>query len=150
MKRGVLVLLSLMLLAVLAAPAIANARGAERVYPVAQVAAGLSNNPSAWIGKTVLVRGRLIMVMASRSERWGELVPETSQPLVLLLAPGPPPPPLLALLRSLPLVRTMIPQPQAPRVGRIGVYRVRLLTQLLCSPVPCANAQITDAAPGQW
>src|SRR2546421_3109 len=37
-------------------------RGGERVYTVAQVTTGLTRHPTAWIGRTLNVRGRAVLL----------------------------------------------------------------------------------------
>src|SRR2546423_15581034 len=88
MKRLVLVMLALMIAPLIAAGGVGLIQVArshtalDRVYTVAQVRAGLARNPRAWVGRTVLVRGTMgVMVFACPyggdgfkcgGLRWGE------------------------------------------------------------------------------
>ncbi len=63
MKRVVLLLLSMVLVSGLVTILLGRLTPAQRVYSVSEVATGLAHHPSAWIGRTILIRG----VVASSS-----------------------------------------------------------------------------------
>ena len=165
MKRLVLVLLALMIAAFIAAGGadliqVARSHTAlDRVYTVAQVRAGLARNPRAWVGRTVLVRGTMVVMVFAcpyggdgfkcGALRWEELDPDAPGPQPLILAPAPASP-LLALVHRLPLVGSLMPWPRPLREGP-GVYRVQLRAPSHC-PFPsanpsCASALLLDARP---
>ncbi len=56
-KRVLIVLLCLVVVAALAAVAVGLIRPSLGIYSVGQVQAGLRQQPRAWVGRTVLVRG---------------------------------------------------------------------------------------------
>jgi hypothetical protein len=153
MKRLVLVLLALMIAAG-GAGLIQVARSHTalgRVYTVAQVRAGLARNPQAWVGRTVLVRGTMVVVAFSCPDvgrfrctpiQWDEIDPDVPGPHPLILSPAPTNP-LLALVHRLPLVGPLMPWPWPLREGP-GVYRVQLRAPSHC-PFPSANPSCTSA-----
>ena len=130
----------------------------DRVYTVAQVRAGLARNPRAWVGRTVLVHGTLVVMAFACPDvggfkctpiQWEELDPDAPGPQPLILAPAPASP-LLALVHRIPLVGPLMPWPQPLREGP-GVYRVQLRAPSHC-PFPsanpsCASALLLDARP---
>jgi hypothetical protein len=101
------------------------------VYTVSELRAGLTDNPRAWLGHTMLVRGVALGPAcppnASCVFAWPALVdvdatgPGSSVPLSMGPANS-----LLALLRRLPLVGRLVPGPQLLRWGRPAVYRVQV------------------------
>jgi hypothetical protein len=60
------------------------------------------------------------------------------------------PPPAVAVLRRLPLLRGLVPAPQALRWGAVATYRVRLqaIPESICDSDICFEALLLDAAPG--
>src|SRR5438876_2932743 len=62
-RRALLALLLLLVIAGAVAFALTrSSRAIGPVYTVAQVATGLANQPQAWAGRTVTVRGTLVLV----------------------------------------------------------------------------------------
>jgi hypothetical protein len=123
------------------------------------VRAGLVRNPGAWVGRTVLVRGTMVVTdfacpyggdsVKRGAIQWEELDPDVAGPQPLILAPAPASP-LLALVHRLPLVGPLMPWPWPLREGP-GVYRVQLRAPSHC-PFPsanpsCASALLLDARP---
>jgi hypothetical protein len=109
------------------------------VYTVSELQAGLADNPHAWLGHTVLVRGVALGPAcpsnASCVFAWPALVDADAPPLrsFLPLSMGPANP-LLALLRRLPLVGRLVPRPQLLRWGRPASYRVQVQDAAGTSP----------------
>ncbi len=110
---------------------VVTARGhAESVYTVADAQAGLAHQPRLWIGRTILVRGRLTIVGCT-----GRCLSSTavlSDPAgvgqrlrVTWVAVNP----MLAFFLNAPVVGPMIRQ----RIGGGGVYRVHLVRQTFAS-----------------
>ena len=107
------------------------------VYTVSELQAGLADNPHAWLGHTVRVRGVALgrglglglscPSNASCLFSWPALVDAdaTGPHSVLPLSMGPANP-LLALLRRLSLVGRLVPGPQLLRWGRPAIYRVQV------------------------
>ena len=101
------------------------------VYTVSELRTGLADNPHAWLGHTVLVRGVALGPTcppnASCVFAWPVLVDAdaTGPDSSLLLSMGPANS-LLALLRRLPLLGRLMPGPQLLRWGRPAVYRVQV------------------------
>ena len=161
MKRLSLVLLAL-IIAAGGAGLIQVARSdtaLDKVYTVAQVRAGLARNPRAWVGRTVLVRGTMVVMVFAcpyggdgfkcGALQWEELDPDAPGPQPLILAPAPASP-LLALVHRLPLVGPLMPWPRPLREGP-GAYRVQLRAASHC-PFPsanpsCASALLLDTRP---
>src|SRR2546428_7874492 len=60
MKRGITVLIGLVLAVGLVVTIVAGGVAAEPVYTLAQVRAGMARDPAAWVGRIVLVRARVM------------------------------------------------------------------------------------------
>jgi hypothetical protein len=109
------------------------------VYTVSELRADLADNPHAWLGHTVLVRGVALGLAcppnASCVFAWPALVDAdaTGPGSFLPLSMGPANP-LLALLRRLPLVGRFVPGPQLLRWGRPAIYRVQVQDAAGTSP----------------
>src|SRR5438445_5160042 len=128
MKRLSLVLLALIIAAGGAGViSVARSRVApDRVYTVAQVRAALTHSPRAWVGRTVLVRGTMVVMIFAcpyggdgfkcGALQWEELDPDAPGPQPLILAPAPASP-LLALVHRIPLVGPLMPWPRPLREG---------------------------------
>ena len=107
------------------------ARGhTESVYTVADAQAGLAHQPRLWIGRTILVRGRLTILGCT-----GKCLSSTavlSDPADVgqrLRVTWGAVNPMLALFLTVPVVSPVIRQ----RIGGVGVYRVRLVRQTFAS-----------------
>ncbi len=125
-KPLALLVVALALAAGVAVALTAQMSGTQRAYSVAQVNAGLTYNPSAWLGRVVTVRGRLVIPISLDRGAViccsGVLVdPALPGQRIRLVwrAVGP----LLAALLRVPVVKSLV----AGRVGAVGVYRVRLM-----------------------
>ena len=124
------------------------------VYTVSELRAGLADNPRAWLGHTMLVRGVALGPAcppnASCVFAWPALVdadatgPGSSVPLSMGPANS-----LLALLRRLPLVGRLVPGQQLLRWGRPAVYRVQVRDAVGTSPRGTRHyeAVLLDPAP---
>jgi hypothetical protein len=127
------------------------------VYTVSELQAGLADNPHAWLGHTVLLRGVALVPAcppnASCVVAWPALVDAEAPPprSYLPLSMGPANP-LLALLRRLPLVGRLVPGPQVLRWGRPARYRVQVQDAAGTSPNGTrhyAAVLLDPAPPGQ-
>jgi hypothetical protein len=133
MKPFAVALVSLVLVGGLALVASTVSHGASAfgpVYTVSGLAAGLADNPRAWMGRTVLVRGVAgwpsCPPNASCAFAWPSLIDAgASMGRMLPLSMGPADP-LLALLRRLPLVGRLVPGWQVLHWGRPAIYRVQV------------------------
>jgi hypothetical protein len=131
------------------------------VYRVAELRRHLDREPQAWVGRVLLVRGEVVPCMAvpSVGERpCAALVSGPGQPsgaaprgaagdpLTLVRGEQPPGP---ALLRSLPLLGSLLPAPQSLHWGAVATYRVQLqaVAASSCGTGKCFEA-LLDTAPG--
>jgi hypothetical protein len=130
-----------------------------RVYPVAQVQAGLDRNPRLWVGRTVLVYGVVIgcppgypclITPAGTVENALGLASSSSVPLAQALhLDWEPQDPWLMALRQVPLLGRLVPAPQALCMEGPADYRVRLVSVKPCG-IPsslCIHARLLDAGP---
>jgi hypothetical protein len=127
-----------------------------RVYPVAQVQAGLDHNPQLWVGRTVLVSGVVIgcpppdpcpITPAGTVESVG-LASSSSVPLAQALpVDWEPQDPWLMALRQVPLLSHLVPAPQGLYMEGPADYRVRLVSVKPCDTPSslCIHAQLLDA-----
>ncbi len=150
MRRGAIVRLGL-ISGLLLVTTVAG--GEERVYTVSQVLAGLQRDPGAWVGRTALVRGTALHLLEGCvGGQWcpsGLYAPDTRRPgPILLLEPGPADP-LIARLRRVPLLDSVVLRPQHLRSRTALVYRVsfRAVPHRSCDAHPCITAVLVDAAP---
>lgn len=152
MRRRVVALVGLVLAVGLTIPALEHLSARDQIYTVPQIVAGLSGNPYAWIGRTVLVRGTAgELVPPCPSGSWCPTLlfagdrPTPGQ--ILLLEPGPASP-LLAPLRRVPLVGRVIPAAQRLRWYAPATYRIlfQAVPGTTCDSLPCVNALLVDAA----
>jgi hypothetical protein len=138
--------------------AIATGRSAaDPVYTVAALQAKVARHPTAWRGRTVLLRA----VAVACVPMFG-IAPD--EPLCLPagpIDPGPPyprvwlpltvgaPNPLLAVLRRLPLAGPLVPAPQALPWGAVSTFHVQLRAAPsdACSSPPCYAALLLSTAP---
>lgn len=147
----VISLLVLLFLGIWAVIAVKSALDSGPVYTVAAVADGLAYQPSAWIGRTVKVRGMT----------WQVGLPSNGQPLtsvfylsdpgtfnILLVGFGHQSA-LLGYLRQLPLIGTYLPRPESVLFGSIGVYRLHLTGPARsCATTSCPRAVLVDGTGG--
>ena len=101
------------------------------VYAVKDVERALAQNPTGWVGRTVLVQGRVAL-----DRTWSP--PDSIVTRVALVDPGRSnslrplylqwgsADPVLTALRRLPLLGRFAPPPQRLQVGLPAIYRVRL------------------------
>jgi len=104
--------------------------GRSPVYTVAAVDMNLQRDPECWVGRTVLLQGRVIVSYHWRTHNELLVGAELADSRVrgggaLPLAPGPKDS-LWAFLRRLPLIGDMAPPLQALHRGAIGIVRVQL------------------------
>jgi len=104
--------------------------GRSPVYTVAVVDMNLQRDPEHWVGRTVLLQGRVIVSFHWRTHNELLVGAQLADARVrggaaLPLAPGPEDP-LWAFLRRLPLLGDLAPPPQALPRGAIGIVRVQL------------------------
>lgn len=100
------------------------------IYTLAAMARNLAHNPGAWRGRSVSVRGRLVLFRwYQRSYTLGQLLQHARLVDVgggqeYPLAPSPSSG-FARTLRRLPVIAALLPTPPLPRVGRVAVYRVQ-------------------------
>ena len=169
MKRAILALLGLASAAGLLLGVMQGTGGAGPVYSVTELRARLTHDPSAWVGRVVLVRGTVTgcgfarpcpLLMVVHCGTAGPCRPIGLPGMMLVDQPtaswlrGLPVQlgaqnPQLAFLRRLPLVGRVVPPPQVVRWGIPAVYRVQLqpAQRSVCVSSPCYEAVLEDAAP---
>lgn len=121
-RRKVVTLVVVLILA--AAVALAwPSSGGERVYTLAQVRAGLTRRPAAWIGRVLLVRARAIIpITRSAPLCCSATLVDPDQPGQRIQLGWRSLSPMLRLALHVPLLQTFV----AGRIGGVGVYRVQL------------------------
>lgn len=132
MKRRVMsaVILVALALALVVGAASAVQGRSESVYTVGAAQAGLAHQPHLWVGRTILVRGRLIMLeCAGGCLRSTAVLSDLTDPSRRLRVTWTAVNPLLAVLLDAPVASPLIRR----RIGGIGVYRVRLVQQTFAS-----------------
>ncbi len=107
------------------------ARGhAESVYTVADAQAGLAHQPRRWVGRTILVRGRLTIVgCTGRCLSSTAVLSDPADVGQRLRVTWGAVNPVLALFLTVPVVGPVIRR----RIGGVGVYRVHLVRQTFAS-----------------
>jgi hypothetical protein len=129
------------------------------VYSVADLRAHLADNPGAWLGRTVWVRG-VAGTCLDAARQGGKVLgcrnwpPDLSDPasvgarVSLPLVWGSQDP-LLALLRRVPLLSGSVPAAPAPLWWMPATYRVQLraAADYICGTTPCYEALLLDTAP---
>jgi len=119
------------------------------VYTVAALTERLASKHTAWIGRTVWVRGDVVTRLNRLYQSNGVAGMGFIMQMYLVDPVGPgsilfmdgPPNPVYATLRSLPLLGRLPPSPQAPHMDVLADYQVQLQI------VPCAGGRHTcDAA----
>ena len=124
---------------------------ASPIYTVASLHAKLAGNPTAWYGRTVRVRGTVYSLNSATcpsGSDWCGIVlmdPNSSGPLVPWLEPGPASA-LPRLLRHIPLLSPLAPQPQALHWNAPATYRVQLQPSTHCLVTSCYQGLLLDAA----
>jgi hypothetical protein len=146
--------LAVVVAAVVGAGLIARGRVAVGgpIYSVAQVYRGAANQPMAWNGRQVLVRGYVIpQLQALVTTTGGEefLLTDTTTAVfgkapALLVSAEPGRDRWLQWLRQLPGLRAVLPSPQRAVAGARATYSVRI--QAITSPVPCSQQEPCIAA----
>jgi len=135
MKRRVMSAVVLVAVAVAVAVALVGAvraaRGrSESVYTVAAAQVGLAHQPRLWVGRTILVRGRLIILECAGScPGAAAVLSDLTNPSRRLHVTWTAVNPLLAVLLDAPVASPLIRR----RIGGIGLYRVRLVRQTFAS-----------------
>src|SRR3954454_24938818 len=132
-RRTVVAAMAVLGLALVTGLILRQDHGAERVYTVARVTAGLAQHPAAWNGRTVNVRGRAVIPLcpstaACRSA--AAVLVDLHEPSSRIRLTWMRVNPLLAVLLRLPYVGTVA----LGWVGGVGVYRVRLIRSILVVP----------------
>jgi hypothetical protein len=125
------------------------------VHDVADMQRRIAQDPAEWIGRTLLVRGRIV------SDRtWGPPDSIVTHMDLFDVHPVPDAPGLplawgsddnlVVSLRGIPLLGRLAPPPQAVHWGTPATYRIRLqsLPVAFCTAAPCIEAILLDAAPG--
>ena len=128
-KAPLVALLGLALLAALVAVAAPHGSGGGPIYTVAQARAGLTRQPRAWVGRTVLVRGQLIVAGCAGSCFGDAVLADTDDASKRLRVTWTTVNPMLTLLLGTPIVGPLV----KGRIGGVGVYRVRLARQTFAS-----------------
>jgi hypothetical protein len=147
-----LVALPALLLPTGGAAMVATSRGDHApAYTVAQVRAHLVDDPAAWVGRTVRVRGVATKCFMLLEHGYFRCLPlrqpqlsdpdleVASEPLLAWAAPDP----LLAFVRRVPLLGGRLPAPQAVDWWEVATYRVG------CGPSPTGRA-VPAPATEQW
>jgi hypothetical protein len=166
MPRPIVLLMVLSAIVVATGCALASVHLADQgpVYSVAAVRSHLEQDPWAWVGRTVQVRGLFVFGACDAwldyytgvCVSWQGLVdpdPSVGSP-VLPLTLGDPPR-LLAALRRLAFLGDLMPAPQVLHPGTLATYRVQLqaIANSFCDTGVagvCVKAVLLDPAPGQW
>jgi len=103
---------------------------AESVYTVADAQAGLAHQPRRWVGRTILVRGRLTIVgCTGRCLSSTAVLSDPADVGQRLRVTWGAVNPVLALFLTVPVVGPVIRR----RIGGVGVYRVHLVRQTFAS-----------------
>jgi hypothetical protein len=123
---------------------------------VADVRGLLVRSPAAWLGRTVAVRGIAVTSGCqtwpypenTSCRDWVRGLADSRRTEVLPLAYGAPNP-LLAYLRGVPMLGSLVPPPQLLRWGVMATYRVQLRTASAgsCAYLRCYEAVLLDTAP---
>lgn len=122
----------------------------DTVYTVTQVRTGMVHRPRLWLGRTVLVRALASPLGTScppSIPSCTNVVLADSNPILAntptLVAIAARPDQLRSMLRRVPLVDRMIPDPQQVDWGEFRTYRIYLSAQSFtpCIP-PCMNIQL--------
>jgi hypothetical protein len=171
-RRRLAIPLSVAAALVLGAALVVAAGRAQQapVYTVAALAVRVQQQPQAWAGRTLRVRGLALPALdpsctaagapcfqlllrdpASPSGGASPVAGSSSRPgPVLAVVPGGTDP-LLARLRQLPLLAAVVPRPQVIDPTGARTYRLRLerwpLAPSRCASLSCFRGVLLDAAP---
>ena len=122
-RRTVVAAIAMLGLAVGTGLVVRQDHGAERVYTVAQVTAGLAHQPAAWNGRTLDVRGRAVIPLcpgAASCRPSAAVLVDLYEPSSRIRLTWRRVNPLLTVLLRVPYVSAL------GWVGGVGVYRVHL------------------------
>jgi hypothetical protein len=133
--------------------------GGVVVFSVADVQHGLHTRPALWVGRTLLVRGKVVSAIPCIGDRacsalapglWQQnsvapAMPMAVEPLSLAhtgLTPW------FARLRGVPILGGLLPAPQTLRFGAVATYRVQLRARArsICGAGICFEAALVDPA----
>jgi hypothetical protein len=122
----------------------------EQVYSVNDLHQQVAHDPRHWLGRTLLVQGRVAL-----DHTWSP--PDSIVTRIELVDPGTSgvslawggETPLMQALRRLPLLGRLVPRPQVLRWDTRATYRVQLRAAPAgtCAVPPCYEAFLLDAAP---
>jgi hypothetical protein len=130
----------------------------DPVYALSQVRAALQHDPGAWVNRTLLVRGLAVAALCAPAPVGPPACPAapfrlaavsdaaTNDGLLLRLGTGNR---LVTALRRLPLLGTLLPEPQVLYGEEAATYRVQIRAAPAgsCLFPPCYEALLLDAAP---
>jgi hypothetical protein len=143
--------------------------GADRgtVYSVAAVDVNLAQDPGAWLGRTIQLRGEMLpcrpipslgsepcnVLSAGSGEFYGLKLDGFSQSMSatanILPVVRAGLDPLRSFWRRAPLLDRLAPAPQAPQWGVVATYTVRLMAvpDVFCGMHECVEGRLLDSAP---
>jgi hypothetical protein len=142
----------------------------DRSYTVAEVVAGLAQQPRLWEGRTVWVRATVIDLrqqFPSAPTTWVILTPplpslspsmtlaerfieaDSTRPGAMLVLQTRAPDTALSLLRQVPILGRLVPPPQRGSTFSSGVYQVHLAQHLCPRHRPHPQRRAGPALPGQ-
>jgi hypothetical protein len=144
--------LGLLLAAVLTVAALGSRQELGPAYSVKALQMNLQQAPRRWVGRTVRVRG---VAWPCREWAYGPCLRRTPYLASYGADPGlalarQPANPLLAVVRALPLIGSLVLPRQILHWGVLASYRVqiRAVPAASCSYWPCYEALLLDPAPG--
>jgi hypothetical protein len=132
------------------------------VYSVAAVHAYLAQDPGAWLGRTIQLRGELLPcrpitslggepcnVLSAGAEPEDGFMQSASPTVAALPIARAGLDRWRTVLRSAPLLGRLIPAPQVPRWGVVATYTVRLMAvpNVFCGINECVEGRLLDSAP---
>lgn len=120
------------------------------VYSVAEVEQGLGHDPDTWLGRTISVRG-LILIYHERLDRdtiTAGIELRDARLVTALSLTYSRPERMVAALRVLPLVGRWLTPSQALQPGKLVIYRVRLTRVAGGGCAPCYQAVLLDSELG--
>lgn len=120
LRRRIATGVAAMLVACVAALAVTRPAQSEPIYPLGQVVAGLQRQPRLWVGRTVLVSGRVVglTITYALNSTFASNVTSHSLPLLSEVDPNDPPPwatvAIILIPSDMPARGAHPPQPNAP------------------------------------